>query len=145
VQVLLLYSLVLGCWGAGSLWGRRRARQRLRSVWCSTSGTINRFSSCPAPGSGLTTYITCAFLSGAGCRFPLRQEEGEEVQISVVQYFLEQYNVTLELLRMPCINAGSAERPNYLPLEVLFLLLLEVLSLIITGAMIKNKYICATW
>lgn len=55
-------------------------------------------------------------------RFPLRQPDGApDVQTSVVQYFRDQYNVRLELLAMPCINAGSPERANYLPIEVIAL------------------------
>ncbi|KAF5196993.1 argonaute [Thalictrum thalictroides] len=37
---------------------------------------------------------------------------------SVVQYFQEMYGYDIQHTRLPCLQVGSPERPNYLPMEV---------------------------
>lgn len=39
-------------------------------------------------------------------------------QMSVAQYFLEQYNIQLMYPFLPCIQAGPANRPSYVPMEL---------------------------
>ncbi|CAN6298259.1 unnamed protein product [Urochloa humidicola] len=38
--------------------------------------------------------------------------------VSVVQYFRRQYNYSLKYTHWPCLQAGNASRPTYLPMEV---------------------------
>jgi eukaryotic translation initiation factor 2C len=38
--------------------------------------------------------------------------------MSVVDYFREQYNYSLRYTNLPCLQAGSDNRPIYLPMEV---------------------------
>ncbi|KAG2546849.1 hypothetical protein PVAP13_9KG048600 [Panicum virgatum] len=39
-------------------------------------------------------------------------------RVSVVQYFRQQYNYSLKYTHWPCLQAGNATRPTYLPMEV---------------------------
>ncbi|RLN18976.1 protein argonaute 12-like [Panicum miliaceum] len=39
-------------------------------------------------------------------------------RVSVVQYFRRQYNYSLKYTHWPCLQAGNASRPTYLPMEV---------------------------
>lgn len=40
------------------------------------------------------------------------------IRVSVVQYFRQQYNYLLKYTHWPCLQAGNASRPTYLPMEV---------------------------
>ncbi|XP_022685381.1 protein argonaute 12 [Setaria italica] len=40
------------------------------------------------------------------------------IRVSVVQYFRQQYNYSLKYTHWPCLQAGNASRPTYLPMEV---------------------------
>lgn len=44
--------------------------------------------------------------------------DGMEAQISVAQYFRQQYNISLDYPNLPAIQAGSDTKPIYLPMEV---------------------------
>ena len=46
------------------------------------------------------------------------EKPSEGVEISVVDYFLRQYNIGLKFPHLPCLKVGSAQRTVYLPLEV---------------------------
>lgn len=37
---------------------------------------------------------------------------------SVVEYFREHYNISLQQTQLPCLQVGNQQRPNYLPMEV---------------------------
>lgn len=37
---------------------------------------------------------------------------------SVVEYFREHYNISLQHTQLPCLQVGNQQRPNYLPMEV---------------------------
>jgi hypothetical protein len=45
---------------------------------------------------------------------------------TVVQYFLETYGFSIQHISLPCLQVGNQQRPNYLPMEVSFLLLYTV-------------------
>ncbi|KAL5732174.1 argonaute 1B [Ranunculus cassubicifolius] len=47
--------------------------------------------------------------------FPI-DESGS--MISVIQYFKETYSYTIQHITLPCLQVGSPQRPNYLPMEV---------------------------
>ncbi|KAK6141978.1 hypothetical protein DH2020_020765 [Rehmannia glutinosa] len=48
-------------------------------------------------------------------KFPLEESGGS---ISVVQYFRQKYNIALKYPFLPALQAGSATRPIYLPMEM---------------------------
>jgi eukaryotic translation initiation factor 2C len=61
--------------------------------------------------------------------------------VSVVQYFKQQYNCSLKYPHWPCLQAGSNNRPIYLPMEVVLLWLLSFLysiSLTISKDVLEN-------
>lgn len=41
---------------------------------------------------------------------------------SVVEYFYETYGFAIQHTQWPCLQVGNQQRPNYLPMEVMFLL-----------------------
>lgn len=42
---------------------------------------------------------------------------------SVVEYFSETYGFVIQHTQWPCLQVGNQQRPNYLPMEVMFLLM----------------------
>lgn len=56
-----------------------------------------------------------------GLRFPV-DERG--TMKSVVEYFQETYGFVIQHTQWPCLQVGNTQRPNYLPMEVCFLLAL---------------------
>ncbi|KAL1557676.1 argonaute 5 [Salvia divinorum] len=44
--------------------------------------------------------------------------DGTEAQISVAQYFVQQYNIYLQYPYLPAVQAGSDTKPIYLPMEL---------------------------
>ncbi|XP_041992116.1 protein argonaute MEL1-like [Salvia splendens] len=59
--------------------------------------------------SGITTMST---------RQLMFSMDGMEAQISVAQYFSQQYSISLDYPNLPAIQAGSDTKPIYLPMEL---------------------------
>jgi eukaryotic translation initiation factor 2C len=49
------------------------------------------------------------------CRFPV---DDKGTMKSVVDYFKETYKFSIRYPKLPCLQVGSQQRPNYLPMEV---------------------------
>ena len=61
-----------------------------------------------------------------GSSFPV-DERG--TMKSVVEYFYETYGFVIQHTQWPCLQVGNQQRPNYLPMEVMFLLILYWLNI----------------
>ncbi|XP_025190383.1 protein argonaute-2-like [Melanaphis sacchari] len=53
--------------------------------------------------------------------FPLQLENGQIVEYTVAEYFLDKYKIKLKYPHLPCLHVGPEYRHIYLPLEVCIL------------------------
>ena len=64
--------------------------------------------------TGFRKKIT-SFGPDTNFKFPLKEDNKPEVQISIKDYLKKQYKITLQYPELPCINLGKT---NYLPMEL---------------------------
>ena len=68
----------------------------------------------------------------AKCRFT-----AGETEMSVFQYFKNKYKIPLRYPLLPCIQIGQPKRQTYLPMEVLFFMVLLLFFPFYISYMIK--------
>lgn len=71
----------------------------------------------------------------------LRFVDDKKTKTTVVKYFREKYNVELQCLSLPALQAGSDTKPIYLPMEVLLLTSLCILCLVDITLFLKT-FLC---
>ena len=51
-------------------------------------------------------------------RFPLKTDDGREVDCTVQNYFADTYQIRLQYPNLPCLHVGPQDKNIYIPLEV---------------------------
>lgn len=79
-------------------------------------------------------------------RFIWKQKQGngeaKEVEVTVYDYFTKHLKIALRYGDLRCISVGKPKRPNYIPIEVIFVLCLNSFFFLITFSFFLVVNIC---